>query len=201
MIISKNHTIIRIATDKDTSVHQREYCKIPSKTHPKETVQMYCLTCALPICHTCIADKTHKYHDLDKFVNIAEKYKKYLAQFITETKKEISDHQTITIQDTGTVCGIRTRYTGIYPMLVIENINGDVCVMHMDDYRTVVSVVNNDGQFRFRYPESARDKLRYILISDYRNSLIHQIDSDRNLNGCCKVTDYSVLHWPIRRAK
>ncbi|KAJ8298524.1 hypothetical protein KUTeg_025055 [Tegillarca granosa] len=94
MVMAKNHTIIRIATDKDTSVHQQESCKIPCQTHPKETVQMYCLTCTLPICHTCIAEKTHTNHDLDKLVNIAEKYKKYLAQFISKTKQDISDHQT-----------------------------------------------------------------------------------------------------------
>ncbi|KAJ8297559.1 hypothetical protein KUTeg_024090 [Tegillarca granosa] len=75
-----------------------------------------------------------------------------------------------------------------YPQLVTENINGDICVV--DDYVTVV-VVNNDGQFRFKYPESGKsthticscygiacDKLGYILISDRLYSQIHQIDSD-----------------------
>ncbi|KAJ8298291.1 hypothetical protein KUTeg_024822 [Tegillarca granosa] len=94
MISSRNHTIIRIAADKDTPVHQQESSKITCQTHPKETVQMYCLTCTLPICHTCIADKIHKNHDLDKFVNIAEKYKKHLAQLISETKQDISDYHT-----------------------------------------------------------------------------------------------------------
>ncbi|KAJ8297831.1 hypothetical protein KUTeg_024362 [Tegillarca granosa] len=74
------------------------------------------------------------------------------------------------------------------PQLVTENINGDICVV--DDYSAVV-VVDKGGQFRFKYPESGKsthtiddcygivcDKLGYILISDYRNNRIHQIDSD-----------------------
>ncbi|KAJ8297410.1 hypothetical protein KUTeg_023941 [Tegillarca granosa] len=77
-----------------TSVHQQESSKITCQTHPKETIQMYCLMCILPICHTCIADKTHKHHDLDKFGNIAEKYKKKLEQLISKTKQDILDHQT-----------------------------------------------------------------------------------------------------------
>ncbi|KAJ8297695.1 hypothetical protein KUTeg_024226 [Tegillarca granosa] len=94
MIISKNHRIIRIATNKDTSLHQQESSKIKCQTHPKETVQMYCLTCTLPICHTCIVDKTHNNHDFNKLVNIAKNYKKNLAQFISKTKQDITDYQT-----------------------------------------------------------------------------------------------------------
>ncbi|KAJ8297520.1 hypothetical protein KUTeg_024051 [Tegillarca granosa] len=74
------------------------------------------------------------------------------------------------------------------PQLVTENINGDICVV--DTSKTVVAV-NKDGEFRFKYPESntsshtfrncygiACDKLGYILISDFGNNRIHQIDSD-----------------------
>ncbi|KAJ8297836.1 hypothetical protein KUTeg_024367 [Tegillarca granosa] len=121
------------------------------------------------------------------------------VQFVLTEQHGIRYPRGLSIDDKGQlwVCNNDSFEVRVYnyPMLVIENINGDVCVMHMDDYRTVVSVVNNDGQFRFRYPESdksthtigfcygiARDKLRYILISDYRNSLIHQIDSDRKFN-------------------
>ncbi|KAJ8297874.1 hypothetical protein KUTeg_024405 [Tegillarca granosa] len=75
------------------------------------------------------------------------------------------------------------------PMFVTDNINADICVV--DNYSSVVVVVNKDGQLRFMYPESgtythtiglcfgiACDKLGYILISDHLNSRIHQIDSD-----------------------
>ncbi|KAJ8298043.1 hypothetical protein KUTeg_024574 [Tegillarca granosa] len=94
MTSCRNHTIIRIAADKDKDVHQQEPSKITCQTHPKETVQMYCLTCTTPVCFTCITDRTHRNHDFDKLVNVAEKYKNKLAQFITETKQDILDYLT-----------------------------------------------------------------------------------------------------------
>lgn len=89
MNISRDHTIISIAKDKDTSIHEKDTIKITCSVHSKEQVQMYCVTCDAPVCHTCIADKIHNKHDFDKLTNVAERHKQDLLRFVKETKEEI----------------------------------------------------------------------------------------------------------------
>lgn len=84
MNISRNHTVICIVKDNGLSVHDMETCFI----HPNEPIQIYCLTCDIPVCHICTDGKTHNNHDFDSFMIISDEYKKDLSQF--KTKQEIS---------------------------------------------------------------------------------------------------------------
>ncbi|KAJ8321401.1 hypothetical protein KUTeg_001049 [Tegillarca granosa] len=74
------------------------------------------------------------------------------------------------------------------PWCVAENINEDVVVM--DSYSTIV-VVNKKGEYRYKYPGSSHsshmiggcygiacDNTGCILVCDYYNNRIHQIDMD-----------------------
>lgn len=74
------------------------------------------------------------------------------------------------------------------PQLVTENINGDICVV---DGLNKVIIVNKDGRLKFTYPDADHsehtledchgitcDKLGYILVSDWNNNEVHQINSE-----------------------
>lgn len=88
MKVNQNHTVIRIAADKQTS--GKCFSHTMCQSHPNNLVQMYCVSCYTPVCLACIADKEHKNHDFDQLGSVADKYKKALLQIRTETQREMS---------------------------------------------------------------------------------------------------------------
>ncbi|KAJ8321208.1 hypothetical protein KUTeg_001236 [Tegillarca granosa] len=76
------------------------------------------------------------------------------------------------------------------PRFVAENINEDVVVVD-GSFHPIVVVVNKNGEYRFTYPDSSQssdtingssgivcDNTGCILVSDFSNHRIHQIDMD-----------------------
>ncbi|KAJ8297614.1 hypothetical protein KUTeg_024145 [Tegillarca granosa] len=94
MNVSKNHTVVSIAKDRETDVHEKEHSAIPCSIHSRERIQMFCTTCEIPVCIICIAEGTHKNHDLDTIINAKEKYRNELLNFVTKIKQEISNIET-----------------------------------------------------------------------------------------------------------
>lgn len=104
-----------------------------------------------------------------------------------------SDGKVLRLTETGketqTIQYVKYYYLFRDPNLVVENVNGDVCVTNK---RKSLTVVNKDGGFRFRYPYVANTKYSNIvlgeitgivcdasgniLLSDWTNHTIHLVD-------------------------
>lgn len=81
-----------------------------------------------------------------------------------------------------------------FPQCICENTNLDICVA--DIYNNAVVVVNQNGEFRFRYAPSelfypvgiATDSQSRILISGRESDIIHIVDQDgyylRYISNC-----------------
>lgn len=104
-----------------------------------------------------------------------------------------TEKQTIQFDDKGKPLFSST--SNIFPTFICENKNFDICVA--DNNANAVVVVNQSGEFRFRYTSVNRlfrpigivtDSQNRMLISDLINNLIHILNQDgkflRYINNC-----------------